>query len=38
MKFPLKFEECSEMKQFTLLLEQDTNQLPFAGIIRAALV
>lgn len=35
MKFQLKSEECSEMKQFTLLLRQATNQLPSAGIIRA---
>lgn len=35
MKFPLKHRECSEMEQFTLLLEQATNQLPSAGIIRA---
>lgn len=35
MKFPLKSEESSEMKPFTLLPEQATNQLPSAGIIRA---
>lgn len=35
MKFPLKSRERSEMEQFTLLLEQATNQLPSAGIIRA---
>lgn len=36
MKFPLKSKECSEIKQFPLLLEQATNKLPSAGIIKGS--